>query len=144
MSMFQEGAVGRVSEEEVSLQRVIPFFGNSCKPIFKGRFRREVNGIILEGQFTRFLLTKIFMGFWFSFLVVWTLLSCVFALGTALMPDKSLSVSLTILFPLFGAGMLVGGYLLVHLGGWWSRGDIAYLCGVIAQALNAEQAPSKN
>jgi hypothetical protein len=142
--LFQEGAVGRVSEEKVSLQRVIPFFSNSFKTVFKGGFKRETNGVALEGQFTKFFVTKIVLGFLFGFVVLWTLLSCVIALGTALMPDKTLGVTLTIFFPLIGASMLIAGYALVRLGAPWSRADIAYLSGVITQALGAEQAPSKN
>jgi hypothetical protein len=141
--LFQEGVAGRVSEEKVSLRRVIPFFSNGFKPVFKGRFKREANGVVLEGQFTKFFVTKIVMGFSFGFVVLWTLLSCVIALGTALMPDKSLGVSLTIFFPLIGASTLIAGYALVRLGAPWSRNDIAYLSGVITQALGAEQAPSK-
>jgi hypothetical protein len=139
-SLFKEGAVGRVSEEKVSLQRVIPFFTNSFKPVFKGRFKREANGVVLEGQFTKFFVIKIFMGFLFGFVVLWTFLSCVIALGTALMPDKSLGVSLTMFFPLIGASMLIAGYALLRLGAPWSRNDIAYLSGLITQALGAEQA----
>src|SRR5262245_26785872 len=130
--------LGQFSGEKVSLHKVKGGWRNSFRAFFKGKFRLETNGVLLEGQFTRPLVIKIFMGFWFGFVALWTLVSCFFALSTVLMPDKTLGVSLTILFPLFGASMLIVGYMLVRLGAWWSRGDIAYLSGVIVQALGAE------
>ena len=50
--LFEPSAVGRVSERKVRLQKVMPFFGNSFKPVFRGKFRQEANAVILEGKFT--------------------------------------------------------------------------------------------
>ena len=140
--LFKEAAVGKVSEQKVSLQRVVPFFGNSFKPIFKGGFEREANGIVLEGQFTKFLVTKVFSAFWFGFGTLWTLLSCFFSLGTALMPSETPTLYVTIFFPLIGIGMLAAGYLLERMAWQWSRGDIEYLSAVISQALDGQRLPS--
>jgi hypothetical protein len=142
--LFRQEAVGRVSEQKVRLQRVIPFFGNSFKPVFRGQFRHDTDAVILEGQFTRFTFTKVFMGSWLGFGVLWILLSGVISLGTALKPDKTFDDYVTIFLPAFGAGVLTLGYLLVRFGWWWSRGDIEYLSSVIRQALDAEQPPSES
>ncbi len=142
--LFRQEAVGRISEQKVTLQRVTPFFGNCFKPIFRGQFRHDANAAVLEGQFTRFTFTKVFMGFWVGFGLLWLLLSCVISLGTAFKPDKTADDYITIFAPTFGVGMLMLGYLLVRLGWWWSRGDIEYLSGVITQALGAEQPPNRS
>ena len=39
-ALLRQAAVGPVTESRVRLQRVIPLFGNSFKPIFVGRFER--------------------------------------------------------------------------------------------------------
>jgi hypothetical protein len=142
-ALFRQEAVGRVSEREVTPQRVIPFFGNSFKPIFRGQFRQDASAVVLEGQFTRHTFTKVFMGFWFGFGLLWLLLSCVISLGTACKPDKTADDYVTIFAPTFGVGMLMLGYLMARLGWWWSRGDIDYLSAMITQALGAEQPPNR-
>lgn len=139
--LFRERAVGRVSEQKVKLQRVAPFFGNSFKPVFRGKFKRDANGIALEGKFTRFLTTKLFMGFGFGFSLLWILFSSVISLGTALKPDKTVVDYAVILMPVLGVGIVVLGYLLARFGWWWSRGDIDYLSAVITQALCVERTP---
>jgi len=41
------------------------------------------------------------------------------------------------IFPLAGLGMLLGGAGMVKLGSWWSRDDVAWLAGLIRDALTA-------
>jgi hypothetical protein len=142
--LFEPSAVGRVSERKVRLQKVMPFFGNSFKPVFRGKFRQEANAVILEGKFTRFTFTKVFMGFWFGFGLLWLLLTAVTSLGMALKPDKTFDDYVAICLPAFGVGVLMLGYLMVRFGWNWSRGDIEYLTAVIRQALDAEQAPGES
>ena len=72
-ALLKESAVGKVSERHVRLQRVIPFFGNSFKPIFVGMFRQKAEGVFLEGKFTTFMYSKIFMTLWFGFASLWTI-----------------------------------------------------------------------
>src|SRR3989442_9859820 len=67
LSLFHQSAVGPVHESRVRLQRVIPFFGNSFKPIFIGAFHQDHGGVFLEGSFTMFLFSKVFMTVWLTF-----------------------------------------------------------------------------
>jgi len=135
--LTRQSAVGTVSERKVKLQRVIPFFGNSWKPIFIGEFLIDHGRVVLDGQFTMFTSTKVFNTIWFGFAIVWTLLSCFFAVGTAVAPNLPPDVRLTVLFPLIGIAFICVGLLMVRFGWWSSRGDIAYLSNVIKQALTA-------
>jgi hypothetical protein len=54
-NLFKQSAVGRVDKTKVRLQRVIPFFGNSFKPIFVGNFVERDSGVFLDGKWTTFL-----------------------------------------------------------------------------------------
>src|SRR5437016_14676948 len=51
-ALTHQAAAGKVSESRVSLQRVIPFFGNGMKPFFFGKFDVRDGRTILSGQFT--------------------------------------------------------------------------------------------
>src|SRR5437016_13971963 len=62
-----QAAVGKVSESRVSLQRVIPFFGNAGKPFFVGEFVVRNGRTILSGRFTLHWSAKVFMSGWFGF-----------------------------------------------------------------------------
>jgi hypothetical protein len=67
-SLFKQSAVGRVGKDRVRLQRVIPFFGNSFKPIFVGKFDESAEVVFLKGRFTTFTSAKVFMTIWFGLL----------------------------------------------------------------------------
>src|SRR5271165_4780867 len=71
-ALTTEAAVGKVSADRVSLQRVIPFFGNSFKPFFVGKLHNNDGRIILIGRFTMLWFTKAFMTFWLGFCALWT------------------------------------------------------------------------
>jgi len=75
--LMTECAVGSVCEDRVRLQRVIPFVRNSFKPVFLGSFVERNGRTLLEGRFTLFHATKIFMTFWFAFVLLWTLLALI-------------------------------------------------------------------
>ena len=136
--LFEPSTIGRVSAQKVRLQRVVPFVGNSFKPVFRGQFKCEADAVILEGEFTKFLVTRIFMGFWFGFGTLWVLASCFFALGMALAADTALDVFFALAFPLFGVAILALGYFGVRFGWQWNRGDIEFLSDVISRALSPE------
>ena len=127
-SLTAQAAVGKVSEKRVSLQRSIPFVGNSFKPFFIGRFEQSERGTFLIGHFTMHWLVKTFMTFWFGFIVLWTVL----ALVGVLLSHQTDAWS----FPAFGTGMLIFGVLLVQVGKWFARNDIAWLSDVINSALS--------
>ena len=68
----KEAAVGQVSRDRVSLQRVIPLVGNSFKPYYVGMFRETGGQVTLTGHFTMHSLAKAFLTFWFGFCLLWT------------------------------------------------------------------------
>lgn len=64
--LTQQVAAGRESKDRVSLQRVIPFVGNSFKPFFIGQFSEINGGVVLKGRFTLHWGTKLFQSLWFG------------------------------------------------------------------------------
>ena len=136
VSLFERSAAGPVTESRVRLQRVIPFFGNSFKPIFVGRFEHSHGRVILQGRFTMFLFSKIFMTAWLGFAVVLTIIAAAATLHTVMRSDANPEQDLmTLLFPLVGIGFFLAGVAFVR-GCWWlSRSDIPFLTSVIQAAL---------
>lgn len=123
-----QASVGTVTESHVSLQRVIPFIGNSCKPFFVGHFEPTADGTRLVGQFTMHWLAKMFSTGWFGFCLIWTMV----AFGSASASGRSGNWG----HPVFGIGMLVAGGLGVHFSKWCARHDAAWLSTVITNALS--------
>jgi len=136
-SLFRQSAVGRVTADSVRLQRVVPFFGNSFKPIFVGKFLAENGCVILRGRFTTFSFTKIFMVIWFSFFIAILVLEVLGEFGfirfKVVPPQEASLAAISFLFPYI---FLVGGALFIKFGWWLSRGDMKYLALVIKAALN--------
>lgn len=129
-AMTKEIAVGKVSVESVSLQRVIPMVGNSFKPYFAGKFVEDGDRVLLRGTFTMSRSSKVFMSIWFGFTALWTVLAFMaLAAGTA--P--------TWWFPFAGLAMLGAGVGMVKAGKWFSRNDTAWLSCVIEEALNGHR-----
>jgi hypothetical protein len=134
-SIFQsfsgECVVGKVTETKVSIQRVIPFIGNSWKPFFIGSFEPLGTGSVLRGQFMFSIWTRVFMSVWFGFITFWTVLA------TTTVLTKSPS---DLWFPLFGVGMIGAGIAMVLSGKWFARNDAAWLAQVISNALGTNVA----
>jgi hypothetical protein len=126
-SWGETSAVGKVSESQVRLQRVIPMMNNSFKPFFFGRFEVRDGVTVLTGRFSMTVFVKIFMTVWFGMLLLISggiLVSGVKAQGS------------TPPFILFQPLLMVGGgVLLVAFGKWLSRNDVAWLSSVIGRAL---------
>jgi len=126
-SWGETSAVGKVSESQVRLQRVIPMMNNSFKPFFFGRFEVRDGVTVLTGRFTLTLFVKIFMTVWFGMLL---LIGCGFLISGV---KTQGSVPHFVLFqPLLMAG---AGILLVAFGKWLSRNDVVWLSSVIGRAL---------
>lgn len=133
-ALTHQAAVGRVSTDRVSLQRVIPFVGNSFKPFYIGEFR-QINGrVVLTGRFTMLWWVKAFMTFWFGFCIFWTAL----AILPLLARDPH-----TWWFPFAGAGMFAVGVAFVALCKRLSRNDVPWLSRVIQDALSKEPPNSR-
>jgi hypothetical protein len=124
-SITREVAVGTVREDRVSLERAIPFVGNSFKPLFTGRFHRLDGRVILSGQFTMPLWVKVFMTFWFGFWLVAILLSLAHDPRTWWAPFAEI-------------GMFAAGAAFVWFCKWISRTDIPWLSVVVHNALSRE------
>lgn len=136
-SLFAESAAGPVTESRVRLQRIVPMFGNSFKPVFIGAFDQEEGRVFLRGRFTLFAATKIFMAMWFSFVAVWTTLACYTVVCAVAKGDEGFVLA----FPLVGVTFFVVGVAFVR-GGWWlSRHDIPYLEATIEGALKRGDNP---
>jgi hypothetical protein len=73
---------------------------------------------------------RLFMLIWLSaFLLIWAVLAVQSAISTNSLSDKLMSFILPLLMFAFGLG-------LIHLGRWFSRGDIAFLEQAIKHALH--------
>jgi hypothetical protein len=133
-ALFRQAAVGPVSESRVRLQRVIPLFGNSFKPIFIGAFTLSQGRVVLEGRFTIYPAAKAFMCLWFSIGLTIAAIALVLALKAIAEHRVSDGPAALLVPPGTLALMLVGvGFVR---GCWWlSRGDIPYLTAVIEAAL---------
>lgn len=133
-ALFKQRAVGKVSVLKVRLQRVIPFFGNSFKPILVGKFKEENGRVYLDGKFTTFLLSKIFMAVWFSFALLWTALAIIqVAQSFSNQTDRPFLEAF--LFPVGGIVFIGIGILFIKLCWRLSAKDIDYLKKVVVEAL---------
>ncbi len=126
-SWGETSAVGKVSESDVRLQRMIPMVRNSFKPFFLGRFEVRDGVTVLTGRFTLAPFVKIFMTIWFGMLL---LIGGTIVLNAVKAPGSA--PSFAVFQPLLMAG---GGVLLVAFGQWLSRNDVAWLSSVIGRAL---------
>jgi hypothetical protein len=124
--MFVERAVGTVTPHRVSLRRVVPLASNSYKPFFIGAFETQGGRAVLVGRFTMNRWVKVFMSFWFGFLVVWTLLA-LFSFAARIAPWWD---------PLIGVAMMGFGVVLLRGAKWFTRNDVAWLSNVIRAALS--------
>lgn len=124
-ALSEAAAVGKVSEESVRLQRVIPMVGNSFKPFFVGRFQMSDGKVLLVGRFTMLPLVKVFMTFWFG--MVLTSIGLLIG-STSPAPRPAMLVPFV---------MLGGGLAMVAFGKWLARNDMAWLSGVIEAALSS-------
>jgi tetratricopeptide (TPR) repeat protein len=139
-SLFKQAAVGPVEKDCVRLQRVIPLFGNSFKPIFVGKFKEAPDGVVLEGDFTTFTSAKIFMTIWFGCASIWVAIATIAGIsGSIRNPGEVASdpakLIVAIFFPLFGVFFIAMGNYFLRFCWWLSRGDIDFLSAVIARAL---------
>ena len=133
-STLAREAAGPVSAGRVRLQHVKPFFSNSFKLFFIGRFR-DVNGqVVLTGRFTMLWFVKVFLTFWFGFCALWTILATLAAVITSIggrPGDPTIWI-----FPFVGFGMFAIGIGFVSFARKLSEKDMDYLSGVIRSALS--------
>ena len=126
-SFAEQFAAGPVSASMVRLQRVVPFFGNSFKPVFVGRFVERERRVLLEGHFTVFRKTALFVLLMLGFLSLLTVVMTAMLLISTSPRDRYAP-----LLPV-GFGILI--VALVRFGWWLSRRDLDFLEAVIRTAL---------
>lgn len=127
-SLGETSAVGKVSESEVRLQRVIPMIRNSFKPFFVGRFEVRDGVTVLAGRFTLTQSVKIFMTVWFGALLL---------IGGEILVSRVEARWSAPPFVMFLPVLMVaGGVLLLAFGKWLSRNDVVWLSSVFERALD--------
>jgi hypothetical protein len=119
---------GRVSGPDVRLERVMPTFRNSWKPVFAGHFVEENGTVVLTGTFGTTYFTRIFMHFFVAFGILWSI-GAFWSLHNT--PEQQLPPW----FPFAGFGMAALGLMMSQIFGKISRGDIIWLSDRIAGAL---------
>jgi len=128
---------GEISEDFVSLERMISQIHNSFKPVFVGQFEKTPSGsTVLVGKFSIATFVKAFMTFAFGFCLLFILYSI------ALLANDPTLLAKGWYFPLFGIGMMVFFRTLVWLGKSSSDGDIPWLSNVIATAFSDSRDPA--
>jgi hypothetical protein len=124
---LKPAAVGTVTAGKVSLVRVVPMVRNSFKPYFIGHFEVRGERVVLTGRFTMHWFVKLFMTFWFGFILLWLLLTSAIVLHQ---PHAQ-----TWWFSLSALSMLMFGVALVRFCKYLSHNDISWLSEIIKHAL---------
>jgi hypothetical protein len=139
LNLTRQIVAGRVTENDVRLQRSIPFFGNSYKPIFAGSFVEDGGRVFLVGKFRIFLFSQAFMTVWLSFALIWSVLA-VFSVSMHWHDAQPSAIPkpMSALFPLFGLGMFFLGLLFIRFFWRISRSDIMFISNVLRDALGEE------
>ena len=131
--LFKQCAVGKVSENKVAIQRVIPFVNNSFNPFFIGSFQSSGGKTVLTGHFRPHRWTTIFMSIWFGGLSIISIIVSFFGiLLTALSSANDLR---GLLFMLACAGLFTAGILFVYISKWFARNDVAWLSQLIIDTI---------
>jgi hypothetical protein len=87
---------------------------------------------MLEGRFTLFRTTKIFMTFWFVFVLLWTPLAFIAVVSDVGLLRKQPEL---VLLPVGSVAFFFLGLVFLRLGWWISRRDVDFLSAVISGAL---------
>ena len=126
-ALFQEAAVGSVSESKVRLYRQPAFYSNTFQPIFVGSFANTDGETVLSGVFTLRLFVKIFMSIWFAAGFAFCLTGLVFFFLNR-EPETALALIASL-------GMISFVAAMVYLGKRISHQDIDWLARRIAVSL---------
>ena len=135
-ALFEQCAVGKVSENKVAIQRVIPFVNNGFKPFFIGSFESSGDRTVLTGNFRLPRSTTIFMTILFGVLGIISVIGGFF--GILLTVISSPNDWRGLLFMLACAGMFTAGILLVHIGKWFARNDVGWLSQLIIDTIGTQ------
>jgi hypothetical protein len=108
------------------------YYSNSFAPFFYGQLTQADGGAILEGGFRMNPFVRLFMTFWFGFLLIFTV-------GAIMVPPAPNPASGAGRFWFYTGLALVAvlGVGLVLLGKWLGRGDQAVIRAFIKNTLEA-------
>lgn len=112
-----------------------PLFGNSFKPMFRGRFVESDGRVVLRGVYEVAKSTRAYMTLWLGLAALITALGVV---GSLIVPDDEV-IPLAPFVPLAFFALGVG---FVRWGWWYSRDDIVVMNIVIKRALTPQRAAS--
>ena len=120
---------GHVSREAVYLERVSPFFANSFRPVFEGRFEERLGIAVLIGSFGLARSIRRSIAFFVGFGLFWSVMA-----GCSVLIDER-NHDLPIWFPFAGIGMSIFAVALARIGADISSGDIDWLSREIRKRL---------
>ncbi|MBD9370422.1 hypothetical protein [Xanthomonas sp. XNM01] len=127
----QPAMLGRVEPDDVALSYKIPMVHNAFKPVFRGRFEQDADGVALVGRFTMQGVVRALLALWLGFGLLWT------GGALALILSGAAVVAMAWLFPLAGVGLLLVGLGLVRLGQHLGRHDADAMSQRIRAALGS-------
>ena len=81
-STFNTGVTGRVDECGVKVRYQRAWVRNDMAPVFVGRFVTTNHGLCLTGEFRSRLWTRIFLAFWFGFILLWWAAALAITIGS--------------------------------------------------------------
>ncbi len=107
-----EGCRGQVGEDRLRLRYQRPFYRNGMAPVLDARLVRDAQGAHLDGVYRMSTYARLFMTFWFSFLLLLTPMFLI--AGVAGLRDGNDPMSL--IFPIAPLLMLGFGLAFLNYG----------------------------
>lgn len=142
-SPYKERPYGRVDGKKVKLQRFIPYFGNSYRPVFIGYFSLKESGVFLEGKWTTSLSRKFFGICKIAFIISSLLMVAITILGMILNNKHFANWYYLLLPPVIATIFLKIEVVFARLHWRNSCDDIGYLSNLITSVLTKEASETK-
>ena len=92
----------------------------------------------MEGRWTTFFISKIFISVGFVFIVAWTVVATIAIVRSIIACPEDFLSKFETYFPLIGVGFLMVYILFLRFSWWLSRKDIDFLTNIITKALSNE------
>jgi hypothetical protein len=126
--LLSERMYGHSRVDSVYLERVTPFFANSWRPVFYGRFETQDGRTVLVGSFGLSTYTRRFMVVFIAFSLFWTAVASWATFSAA--PDPEF-----FWFPFAGVGMAAAVIAMGRFGALLSKSDIDWISTRVESAL---------
>ena len=127
--------LGSIGDSSFRLQKRRTY-RNSFAPFFYGRFRAADSGTLIDGECRMHLVVKVFMGYWFSFVVLAACFGIVSFLSTDRVHREPGAGILSVLFP---AALFAFGFGLVTIGRWLARDEEQAILTFLKDTLEATE-----